>query len=61
MDELIDLTDKLARKHGPLAQHFYADADTQSENRQLDYFHIFFLTFSGLVIITEPLFVFILY
>jgi hypothetical protein len=55
MNELIDLTDKLAKKHGPLTQH--SSMGIQNGGKQLDYFYIFFLVFSGLVLLAEPIFV----
>jgi hypothetical protein len=56
MNELIDLTDKLAKKRGPLTQHIFREVP--HTNGQLDYSYIFFLVFTGLLILTEPLFIF---
>ncbi|MDR1435108.1 MAG: hypothetical protein LBI77_01750 [Puniceicoccales bacterium] len=57
MDGSIDLTDKLAKKHGPLMgksvpNEFFVGA-------QIDCFYIFFLSFPLFLMALEPLFILI--
>jgi hypothetical protein len=60
MKELIDLTDKLAKKHGSLVHKMVEkSADDQCNDAPFDYFFVFSLTFSSFVMILEPLFIFI--
>lgn len=56
MKEPIDLTDKLAKKHGSLVHESVAD---QCSNAHFDYFFVFSITFSFFVMVLEPLFIFI--
>jgi hypothetical protein len=57
----VDLTDKLAKKHGSLAPKSVSIRrnDIHSGGTHFDYFYIFSLTFSFLVMVSEPLFIFI--
>ncbi|MDR2812199.1 MAG: hypothetical protein LBB05_00160 [Puniceicoccales bacterium] len=50
----VDLTDKLAKKHGSLVQK-----NVIVQRNDVDYFSIFSLTFSLLLMASEPLFIFI--
>jgi hypothetical protein len=52
MKRPIDLTDKLAKKHGSLAPKSTND---RCDGVNFDYFSIFFLTFSFFVMALEPL------
>jgi hypothetical protein len=55
MKEPIDWTDKLAEKRDSL---IHRRVDVQYNGASVDYFFIFALSFSLLVLATEPLFIF---
>jgi hypothetical protein len=56
MKELIDLTDKLVKKHSPLTSK---NTNNQRDRAHSDYFCVFFITFSLILLALEPLFMFI--
>jgi hypothetical protein len=53
----MNLTDKLAKSRGPLEQQ--VQVQNRNEGTSLDCLYIFFLTFSLLIMLLEPLFIFI--
>ena len=57
MKELIDLTDKLAKKHGSLVHK--ANAKHHHSDNSFDCFYTFALSFTLFVMAMEPLFIFV--
>jgi hypothetical protein len=57
MKELIDLTNKLAKKHGPLVQR--NENARRIGKKDLDYFYISALTLTLIILVMEPLFIYI--
>jgi hypothetical protein len=58
MKELIDLTDKLAKKHGSLVHKVVpGNINDSCDGAHFDWFFVFSLTFSFFVMVLEPLFI----